>query len=106
MEGSTYRRPGARMLMSADGLIVGAISGGCLESDVFEKAQQVMYTGKPCVVKYDTTSEENLIWELGLGCQGVAYVLIKSLPVIEPNQMSFVRKCLDDQLSGCYCNRI
>ncbi|MEG4276399.1 XdhC family protein [Microcoleus sp. MON1_C1] len=95
VEGSTYRRPGARMLMGADGLIVGAISGGCLESDVFEKAQQVMNTGSPCVVKYDSTSEEDLIWGLGLGCQGIAYVLIESLPVNEPNQISFVHKCLD-----------
>ena len=100
VEGSTYHRPGARMLMSADGLIVGAISGGCLESDVFEKAQQVMNTGTPCVVKYDSTSEEDLIWGLGLGCQGIAYVLIESLPVNEPNQISFVHKCLDTRFES------
>jgi len=60
VEGSTYRRPGARMLISANGVIAGAISGGCLESDVVEKAQEVMDLGKSRLVKYDTTSEEDL----------------------------------------------
>lgn len=52
-QGSTYRRSGARMLMTSKGRMVGTISGGCLENDVFERTQQVMHSGKPIVVKYD-----------------------------------------------------
>ncbi len=100
VEGSTYRRPGARMLISANGVIAGAISGGCLESDVVEKAQEVMDTGKSRLVKYDTTSEEDVIWGLGLGCQGVAYVLIEPLLVDEPNSITFIHKCLEAQRWG------
>ncbi len=77
VEGSAYRRPGARMLITSDGQQVGRISGGCLESDVVKRSQEVLETGIPTLVKYDTTSEDDLIWGLGLGCQGVAYILIE-----------------------------
>ncbi|MGB7378302.1 MAG: XdhC family protein, partial [Rivularia sp. (in: cyanobacteria)] len=65
VSGSTYRSPGARMLISSDGNNIGAISGGCLESDVFEKSQAVIKSGNPRLIKYDTTSEEDMIWGLG-----------------------------------------
>ena len=77
--GSTYRRAGARMLIASDGSTVGSISGGCLEADVIERALGVMETGKPLVVSYDTRSNEDIIWGMGLGCQGVVEVLIESL---------------------------
>ena len=54
VSGSTYRSPGARMLISADGNTIGAISGGCLESDIFEKAQIVIESVNPILIKYDT----------------------------------------------------
>jgi xanthine/CO dehydrogenase XdhC/CoxF family maturation factor len=77
--GSTYRRAGARMLIASDGNTVGSISGGCLEADVIERAFGVMATDKPLVVSYDTRSNEDIIWGMGLGCQGVVEVLIESL---------------------------
>ena len=100
VEGSSYRRPGARMLISANGVLAGAISGGCLESDVVEKAQEVMDTGNSRLVKYDTTSEDDVIWGLGLGCQGVAYVLIEPLSIDEPNSITFIHKCLEARRWG------
>jgi xanthine/CO dehydrogenase XdhC/CoxF family maturation factor len=75
--GSTYRRPGARMLMTSQGQMVGSLSGGCLEGDVFEQAQSVMTSGKPIVVQYDTMSDEDIIWGLGLGCNGIVQILIE-----------------------------
>ncbi|MGB3651986.1 MAG: XdhC family protein [Rivularia sp. (in: cyanobacteria)] len=100
VSGSTYRSPGARMLMSANNNTIGAISGGCLESDVFDKAQAVIAEGKPRLIKYDTTSEEDMIWGLGLGCQGIAYVLIESLQENKLQEIDFIKKCLDRRTYG------
>lgn len=99
VEGSAYRRPGARMLITHDGKQIGSISGGCLESDVKARSQLVMKTGIPTLVKYDTTSEDDLIWGLGLGCQGVAYVFIERL-LNELNALSVVEQCLSQRKIG------
>jgi xanthine dehydrogenase accessory factor len=76
VEGSAYRRPGARMLVSPDGRRLGSISGGCLEADVALRAQQVLATGQPDYVLYDTrTSNGDLLVELG--CKGAVGILIE-----------------------------
>lgn len=80
VEGSSYRRPGARLLIMADGNRIGSISGGCLEEDVVTRAQEVRKTGIPDAVVYDTTTENDLVWGVGLGCHGVVRVLIEKLP--------------------------
>ena len=93
--GSTYRRPGARMLMTSEGQMVGSLSGGCLEGDVFEQAQEVMTSGKPIVVQYDTMSDEDIIWGLGLGCNGIVQILIERLKEESPlNHLAFLTECL------------
>src|SRR5580704_4145041 len=51
--GSTYRKPGARMLIMADGRYLGLLSGGCLEADLKIHAQEVMSSGMPRAVEYD-----------------------------------------------------
>ena len=96
--GSTYRRPGARMLIAPD-TQVGSLSGGCLESDVLERAQSVIENGCPVLVEYDTTADDDLIWGLGLGCQGVATVLIER-PGDEPNALSVIARCLSQRQPG------
>jgi xanthine/CO dehydrogenase XdhC/CoxF family maturation factor len=80
VEGSSYRRPGARLLLLADGRRIGSISGGCLEEDVVTRAAQVRATGTADAVVYDTSSENDLVWGVGLGCHGVVRVLIEKLP--------------------------
>jgi xanthine dehydrogenase accessory factor len=76
VEGSAYRRPGARMLVSGEGTRIGAISGGCLEADVVLRAQQVITTGEAEYVLYDTRhANGDLIVELG--CQGAVGILIE-----------------------------
>lgn len=100
VKGSTYRRPGARMLMTQSGQRVGTISGGCLESDVFERAQQVMSLGKPTVVTYDSMSGEDAIWGLGLGCKGVVQVLIERLDSDRSGHLGFIAKCFRRQQPG------
>jgi xanthine/CO dehydrogenase XdhC/CoxF family maturation factor len=99
--GSTYRRPGARMLMTSQGQMVGSLSGGCLEGDVFEQAQAVMTSGKPIVVQYDTMSDEDIIWGLGLGCNGIVQILIERLEQESPfNPVTFLSECLHHRQVG------
>ena len=97
--GSTYRRPGARMFMTADGEMTGSISGGCLEGDVFEHAKKVMDSGTPVVVQYDTSSDDDLVWGLGLGCSGVVDVLIEPFPP-ESGYLPFVTNCVVENRPG------
>ncbi|HLK59174.1 MAG TPA: XdhC family protein [Chthonomonadaceae bacterium] len=76
VEGSAYRRPGARMLIYPDGRRIGSVSGGCLEADVVLRAQQVLATGEPAYVLYDMrVSNGDLIAELG--CKGAVGILIE-----------------------------
>ena len=84
VSGSSYRRPGARLLIGADKARTGSISGGCLEEDVMARAARVHATGQPDAVVYDTTSENDLVWGVGLGCHGVVRVLLEKLPVRPP----------------------
>src|SRR5918999_3948896 len=71
VEGSSYRRPGARMLVCEGGRTTGTISAGCLEPDVAEHARRVIETGAAKLVEYDTTStSDEIVWGLGLGCNG------------------------------------
>ena len=80
VSGSSYRRPGARLLVTHDRERIGSISGGCLEEDVLARATRVLASGTPDLVTYDTTSENDLVWGVGLGCHGVVQVLIEKLP--------------------------
>ncbi|MCL1470798.1 XdhC family protein [Argonema antarcticum] len=95
VKGSAYRRPGARMLITEDGYRVGAISGGCLEDDVCDRAKKILATGIPTVVTYDTTSDEDIFWGLGMGCNGIIQVLIEPLQSqFNIEQLAFLSCCL------------
>lgn len=74
VKGSAYRLPGAKMMMTNTGKMLGTLSGGCLESDLFGWAEKVMENGEPQVVNYDLS--ENELWSLGIGCKGTLEVLI------------------------------
>jgi xanthine/CO dehydrogenase XdhC/CoxF family maturation factor len=80
VEGSSYRRPGARMLVYESGGTTGTISAGCLESDVAEHAKRVIGAGKAVLVEYNTAStSDEMAWGLGLGCNGIVRVLVEPL---------------------------
>lgn len=79
VEGSSYRREGARMLIADDGQLTGAISGGCLEGDALRKALLVMAQQKPMLVTYDTAEEDDAKLGLGLGCNGIIHILIEPI---------------------------
>jgi xanthine/CO dehydrogenase XdhC/CoxF family maturation factor len=80
VEGSSYRRVGARLLVNRAGASLGSISGGCLESDVIERARAVLADGHAQLAVYNTTDENDLVWGTGTGCNGVVRILIERLP--------------------------
>jgi xanthine dehydrogenase accessory factor len=77
VRGSTYRRPGARLLVPEDGAPVGNISGGCLEGDVTDMARIVMEEGTARLAGWDLTADDDAVWGLGLGCNGAIEVFIE-----------------------------
>jgi len=77
VRGSTYRRPGARLLVSAAGDLVGNISGGCLEGDVADVAKAVMVAGEPRLVNFDLTADDETVFGWGLGCNGAIDVFVE-----------------------------
>ncbi len=90
--GSAYRRPGARMLVTDDGQLTGAISGGCLEGDARQRARQAIFRGEPALVTYDTRDEDDPRHGLGPGCQGVVRILLEPLDFAAPdNPMELLR---------------
>ena len=79
VDGSTYRGVGARMIVRADGSTVGAVSGGCLEADIIARTPDVLASGKPELVRYDTRASDDVVLGLGLGCQGVIDLQLEPL---------------------------
>jgi len=75
--GSTYRKPGARMLIMADGSYLGLLSGGCLESDLQIHAQEVLESGVPRAVEYDMRGPDDILFGIGAGCEGAMRVLLE-----------------------------
>ncbi len=76
LDGSSYRKPGVRMLLSSDGKMVGAISGGCVEKEIQRRAQSVFKNQKPKIITYDGRYR--------LGCEGILYVLLEPFTITEP----------------------
>ena len=80
VEGSSYRRPGARLLVRESGETSGSISAGCLEGDVIERAKRVIREGRAELAVYSNAStSDEMAWGLGLGCNGTVSVLIEPL---------------------------
>lgn len=77
IEGSSYRRPGAKLLIEESGATLGGVSGGCLEADVRETALEVIRDDAPRLRHYETGQDENTVWGLGLGCNGTVDVFVQ-----------------------------
>jgi xanthine dehydrogenase accessory factor len=82
--GSTYRKPGARMLLFASGERAGLLSGGCLESDLGERARAVLNGGAPCVVDYDQRGADDELFGYGAGCEGAMRILLEPVSAESP----------------------
>jgi xanthine dehydrogenase accessory factor len=100
-QGSTYRRPGARMLITLNGDSIGMVSGGCLENDIIHHVQQQQDSAQPFIVTYDITTEEDIAWGFGLGCDGTVQVLIESLNRDQNvHPLQFIHDCFEQRQPG------
>lgn len=95
LDGSSYRRPGARMLVTDEGELTGAISGGCLEGDALRKALLVLSQQQSKLVTYDTSDEEDATIGIQLGCAGIIQVLFEPIKAVDPdNPIQLLRKAV------------
>ncbi|MGG7666458.1 XdhC family protein [Dyadobacter sp. BHUBP1] len=95
VEGSSYRRPGARMLVTDDGQLTGAISGGCLEGDALRKALLAISQQKNKLVTYDTTDENDTTLGVQLGCNGIVHILFEPIQTADAeNPVELLKKVL------------
>ena len=101
--GSTYRKAGARMIITRDGDYFGLISGGCLEGDLLLHAARVFDNGQPEIVEYDMRAEDDLVWGLGLGCNGMIRILLE---LIRPGETHAVLAGLARAFETCSPIRI
>ncbi len=97
VEGSAYRKEGAWMLFTEGESPVGIISGGCLENDLHKRAKKLFHTGKTELISYDMSSEDDLGWGRGAGCNGVVYVLLRDVDQSFRTALSRVRQALQNK---------
>lgn len=83
-DGSSYRKAGAMMMINDLGQYFGLLSGGCLESDIMLQARRCWESGHNRIIQYDMREEEDLAWQLGIGCGGMVKILLQ--PVSAANQ--------------------
>ena len=88
VSGSTYRRPGARMLLSREGRLAGSVSGGCLEGDILQKAWWRTENGAAMVTYDSIDADEDVVWGFGLGCNGVVQVLLERVSAERPGPLA------------------
>src|SRR5829696_7074201 len=106
VQGSAYRRPGARMLLTQFRWITGSVSGGCLEGDIAKKGWWRTQGGEPVVVMYDSrladdADDDDIRSAFGLGCDGVVEVLLEragSPGRLDP--LAFASECIHTQQRG------
>ena len=100
-EGSTYRKAGARILISHSGATSGLLSGGCLEADLRERAARVLARGRPEGAIFDSRTSDDPIWGAGLGCEGANHIWLQAATE-EGNYapLPYLSQCLSDQDTG------
>jgi xanthine dehydrogenase accessory factor len=98
VRGSTYRREGARLLITASGLTVGSVSGGCLEGDIQVVAEEVLRDARPRLLHYDLTADDDAVWGLGLGCNGVIDVLLEKVGAQQPEPEAYLARAVEEEV--------
>lgn len=101
-EKSAYRKAGAMMLIDGLGQQYGLLSGGCLEADIKLNAKRVMQSGKSLLLTYDSQDEDDLAFQIGIGCGGVVHIILQ--PIMPENDLglSDLREALNHRRGGVY----
>ena len=97
VEGSSYRQPGARMLVTEDGRLTGAISGGCLEGDALRKALLAIHQQQNKLITYDTSEAGNVEFGVQLGCNGIVHILFEYIDPQESRNPITLLKALQEE---------
>lgn len=97
VEGSAYRRAGARMIVDETGNMYGAISGGCLEGDALKKALYALYKNQKKVIEYDTSDESDAVLGAQLGCNGLIKVIFEPIDFEDPKNPMEILKWAEKQ---------
>ena len=93
VEGSSYRRPGSRLLTDGEGILRGSLSGGCLEGEVLARAREALADGRPRLLRYDLRGDADLVWGSGSGCEGLLDILVERLdPAAPPEWLAWVEE--------------
>jgi len=101
--GSTYRKAGAQMLIARDGQAAGLLSGGCAESDLIERAQRVFNSGVAEIATFDTRGSDDVIWGIGLGCEGAMRILLTRMDAANDYQpFTYVLDCKTQHRLGAF----
>jgi len=87
--GSTYRKTGAMMLVDQNLNYWGLLSGGCLEGDIVHHCKKVFSEKKDQIIDYNMRDEIDMLWGMGLGCDGEISILLKYLPTEEKHHHFF-----------------
>ncbi len=105
-DGSTYRKPGARMLFSASGERAGLLSGGCLEADLRERALRLLAPGATArleIASYDSRGSDDPVWGLGLGCEGLMRILLLRVDAASGYEpLAYCADCEARRMPGAY----
>jgi xanthine dehydrogenase accessory factor len=105
--GSAYRRPGAKFLTAEDGSTSGGVSGGCLETDVRATALEIIREGAPRLLHYDTGSDEETVWGLGLGCEGAVDVFVAPMQgELLSRAAPRIRELMDEGIPFAVCTPV
>jgi len=105
--GSSYRKAGAMMMFSEQGQQLGLVSGGCLEADIQLQARKVMDTGLAVTLTYDGNDEDDISFQLGIGCGGVVQLMLQ--PLKSNNDflgLDLVYQALEQRQHGYYWQKI
>ncbi|WP_207062685.1 XdhC family protein [Motiliproteus sp. SC1-56] len=105
-EGSAYRKAGAMMLINDRGQQYGLLSGGCLESDIVRNARRVMLSGRPLILTYDGSDEDDLAFQLGIGCGGTVHLMLQPLTAENNLALDAVAAALHRREPGTYYQEI
>jgi xanthine dehydrogenase accessory factor len=106
-DGSSYRKAGAMMLINDMGQYFGLLSGGCLESDIMRQARRCWDNQQNRIIEYDMREEEDLAWQLGIGCGGMVRILLQ--PVHADNdylKLDELNNCLQQRQMAEYYQQI
>jgi xanthine/CO dehydrogenase XdhC/CoxF family maturation factor len=106
IEGSSFRRIGARMLIYEDGMWTGGISGGCLEGDILKKAKKVMIKKSNTIITYDTRDGDPYQIGIGLGCRGKIDIFLESIDNAENNTLEKLRRLYETRSAKCIAHVI